>query len=557
MRDAPRVALLAREGEARAQIRAALTELGAQVVAEGDPQMLAPDEVAAQRPGVLLISLEAAIEDTLDRFGPLMADPDVEVIFDDAEVTGKLSGWDLARWSRHLAAKLLGRGDLLPPLPDGAVPLTGPPDLEPGAPPAPADELAGERFEDYVADTERLAERVPAAPALAEAERFAAAPGDASSFEIEPMELEGSIERVVDVPVSDGMADAGGDSADDAGADELRVEGDRFAPADVDVEDLEFAGGLDEIDLDALDAQLAEGSAPEARDDASVATPADFEFEPEATVSFAVGPEQAIDETPVDPELAALAAQFDDASDAQHAPAAESPAAGTSAAPPAPGGTKPRFDFANLELAPLDDAPAAAAPRTTATGAEFADGGFSLAPVSSAATRAVAVIAGLGGPDAVRQFLAALPGALTAPVLLAQHLDAGKHDRLVTQLGKASRLPVYLAEEGQRARAGEVAVLPAQLGIQADADGLRFVAGGGAATLLRALGDGSIAVLLSGADIAAVDPAAALAANGGLALAQDPVACFDAVAAQALAGRGAVVAAPAELAAQVTTWFAS
>lgn len=161
MLDSPvRVALLARPGDARDQLRRALAELGAQLVAEGDPAELDPGTVAGEKPSVVLVSLEPALEDSLSRFDDLLAAPGVEVMYDDAEVTRQLDGWDLARWARHLAAKLVG-SDLLPPPPGGADHL---PEielaLEPGAPPTPAQEMANEKLEDYAAESLDLSEWV-------------------------------------------------------------------------------------------------------------------------------------------------------------------------------------------------------------------------------------------------------------------------------------------------------------------------------------------------------------------------------------------------------------
>src|SRR5687767_2106778 len=115
-----RVALLARKGEVREQLRTALVEAGADVVAEGDPAELDPGTVAGKQPGVVVVSLEPSIEDALAEFDDLLAMPGVQVIYDDAEVTGQLDGWDLARWARHLAAKLAGSAAVLPPAPAGS-----------------------------------------------------------------------------------------------------------------------------------------------------------------------------------------------------------------------------------------------------------------------------------------------------------------------------------------------------------------------------------------------------------------------------------------------------
>src|SRR5690606_28501649 len=45
----------------------------------------------------------------------LLSDPAVLVMFDEADVAARRDGWDAARWVRHLAAKLHGHGDVLPP----------------------------------------------------------------------------------------------------------------------------------------------------------------------------------------------------------------------------------------------------------------------------------------------------------------------------------------------------------------------------------------------------------------------------------------------------------
>jgi chemosensory pili system protein ChpB (putative protein-glutamate methylesterase) len=168
----------------------------------------------------------------------------------------------------------------------------------------------------------------------------------------------------------------------------------------------------------------------------------------------------------------------------------------------------------------------------------------------------VAIVAGLGGPDAVRQVLAGLPKTLPVPVLLWQHLDAGKHDRLAQQLAKASALPVYLANTGELARSGAVAVMAASVGVKLDPEGWRFnVAEGGVAKALEsALGEpSSMVMVLSGADGSVVDVAAAHATRGSEVRVQTPDSCFDGAAASALSVRGVAAASPVELAAAVAT----
>ena len=72
----------------------------------------------------------------------------------------------------------------------------------------------------------------------------------------------------------------------------------------------------------------------------------------------------------------------------------------------------------------------------------------------------VLVEGGLGGPDAVRQLLGAIPEGFPRPILVRLQLDGGRYDRLVRQMERASALPVQLAEAGMSVVPGEVYFLP-------------------------------------------------------------------------------------------------
>jgi chemosensory pili system protein ChpB (putative protein-glutamate methylesterase) len=110
-----RVVLLARPGEARSRLETALGEAGAEVVLVADPLEAEPAEVGGMQPQVILVLLEPAIEDALERYEPLFADPSLSVIFDEADLAAQREGWDAARWARHLSAKLNRHDDVLPP----------------------------------------------------------------------------------------------------------------------------------------------------------------------------------------------------------------------------------------------------------------------------------------------------------------------------------------------------------------------------------------------------------------------------------------------------------
>jgi chemosensory pili system protein ChpB (putative protein-glutamate methylesterase) len=159
---------------------------------------------------------------------------------------------------------------------------------------------------------------------------------------------------------------------------------------------------------------------------------------------------------------------------------------------------------------------------------------------------AVVVLAGIGGPDAVRQLLAGLPEAFPRPVLIQQRLDGARHDKLVRQMQRATAMPVQLAVAGEALQRGHVYVLPTELGVAAGDDGLRFGDGGDLFSQLPA--DDSAVILLSGSDPAMVDAAMTHAAHGALVAGQSPDGCYDPAAAQALVARGAEAGAPTELA---------
>jgi chemotaxis response regulator CheB len=569
MLDSPvRVALLARPGDARDQLRRALAELGASLVAEGDPAELDPGQVAGEKPTVVLVSLEPAIEDSLSRFDDLLAAPGIDVMYDDAETTRQLDGWDLARWARHLAAKLVGT-DLLPPPPGGSdhvpeINLT----LEPGAPPTPAQQMDDEKLEDYAAESLDLSEWVPTEPSLATVEASESGKGEALPAPAPP-------------PVDDDMSldfDLGGlELAMDAGQGEV-------APPSIQAtgsehQDLEFNAADFDIDLSALPDEgsplpTANDAALEPVDDEPLL--ADLELEG-GTVKFSsFTDEEAPLGEQMDDDVAALAAQLEayESQDREPEPAAldftsnsppdaaVAPSGPAPVAAPAPPSTS---SFGALELMPMDTdlsfqaaaKPAAeAAPPREAPPAALAPR-MSLAevredaPIDNCVTApgALLVLAGLGGPDAVRQLLSALPPTLRVPVLLYQHLDTGKHDRLLGQLAKASQLPLDLASEGRIAFAGRVGVLPPGIGVSYRDGGFVYTGISALSEVAAALPPAeSVVLLLSGADPSVVPAVLALHAAGALVLAQDPDSCFDSTAAGLLIDAGAVAASPAELA---------
>lgn len=183
------VALLGPADAAREQLRKALQGLGANLVFEGE--LLEADKLVRERmqPSVLIINLEPGVEDELDALQDLLDHPETSVVFNEGEVSSQLTGWDLARWARHLAAKVLGVTDTLPPPPSGAERLPTRDLLpEPGRPTSPAqqqehlefDRFAGEVFQhqDGVPSSLRL-DREPESAPEPEPPAISSAPADA------------------------------------------------------------------------------------------------------------------------------------------------------------------------------------------------------------------------------------------------------------------------------------------------------------------------------------------------------------------------------------------
>jgi hypothetical protein len=600
-----RVALLARPGPAREQLRKSLTELGATLVAEGDPAELDPDTVAGQTPNLVLVSLEPAIEGALERFDALLATDGVEVMYDDAEVTRNLEGWDLARWARHLASKLVGTA-LLPPAPAHAPAEEQDMQPVPGAPPTPAQLMDHARLEDYTAESPDLAEWVPTNPSLTEgvaapAEDEPARPREADELPDFDLDL-GDIESAMQgLPEADAAPAAMPAAAPEAAAEE------EFSFGDLSLE----LGGLE--DFVGKDTPPAAEASP--ADDTPLLADLDFSESPVKFSNFDE-PEAGVAAPSLDDDVAALMANFEEfeKSDTREAardpdfswapndsaakapelratPASTRPPPQEVAAPPEPSFdlsklslldentlpvepikpkpvAAPTFD-SSLSLEPMADEgdeppppppkpkPVAAAPKVSfdigSLALEDPDAGGEAEETIDAQPGAVLVVAGMGGPDAVRQFLSHLPHKLPVPVLLYQHLEVGKHERLVDQLAKISRLPVYLAVAGESAQPGKVAVLRAGMSAAPRGEGLAF-AEGSLDALVRALpAKHSVLVMLSGADPGLVPAAGALRSGGGQAIAQSADSCFDAAASQALAAQGATTMPAAQLAGVVST----
>jgi len=126
------VALLYQTSQLEGHLKEALKDLGAAVVYEALTAQMDRDALEGSGAHVVIVNLDPDIEAHLDEVYDLLDDERYNVVFNDAQVSSGLSGWEQARWSRHLAAKIMGRPEVAdPPRPAGAE-----------APPSPTQKIA-------------------------------------------------------------------------------------------------------------------------------------------------------------------------------------------------------------------------------------------------------------------------------------------------------------------------------------------------------------------------------------------------------------------------------
>ncbi len=147
-----------------------------------------------------------------------------------------------------------------------------------------------------------------------------------------------------------------------------------------------------------------------------------------------------------------------------------------------------------------------------------------------AAFDVVVLAASLGGPDALRVVLAALPEDFPAAVLVVQHRRMAAQDVTIELLRRRARLEVLLARDGDRPRAGTIHVAPAARQLWLAPDGT-FASHAAAppgcaadalfASVAQRFGPRAIGVILSGSNDDGAAGAVAIKRGGGRVLAQD------------------------------------
>lgn len=446
------VVLLANPGLAGDKLRQAIVNAGGQIVLEAAPAQVQAAQVLAASPAVVVIALDASTDQALDVLEPVLDQAGVMVLLEEADLAAQREGWDAQRWERHLAAKLQGHANVLPPGAEQEQPVV-----------QPAAGTAG----------------------------FAAA-----GLQAVPSAQPGSEGSQVDQPSFDA-----------------------FDAFDYDAEPVVTGPAAGAGVAPSLDDLLA--SAPPA---------------PEAAVAALAGRPAVVPPPlpPLEPEHAAVSppappvampgvsqwslVDFD--SSAAEPVVAAAPAAAV----------LQNWDLSNLSLldpGQEDDAPGAA----------------------GAVSTVALVMAGIGGPDAIRRLLSQLPAeGMPGAVLIQLRLDGGRYANLVSQLARVCAAPLQLAEAGKALEPGHVYVIADDITVSGG-QALRFDTLAPMASVLADLpAEGSAVLMLSGADADQVDAVLRLAERGAWVAGQSGEGCYDPAAASALAVAGMPIGEPAWLA---------
>lgn len=499
---APAVALLFDDTELGTQLREALHERGARIVHEGGVSSLTRELLLQVGVDVLVVNLDDSADDALDQLYDVIDGDRPRVVFNDAHASRSLIGWDRARWARHLAVKVLAMGDVDPPRPDdarvvetaqAALPAHMLHDVEPEqAPPAPSAEVAivGQPLLPEVpaathAETQADAEPEPdflTHDDPLQHEQIATAESENLAAELEALLASDEL------PADEDDTGPGLRYLDDEDLPPLH-DGDFGSSAAAEPHALPVPSSS--VSNDAIaDAPLSSFEADELR-----LSPA---IDPSIMTQPANAAEPVLSDTVVPLRVPDAWALLDDDALLAPAPAAQPDAAAfgiekLSAADFLAPDVEPIAHgveaFMSLELVSMEEA--------IAPQAYVHDYEMQLDDLGSALSRIVLLGAASSGIDSVCEFLAALPATTRLTFLHTQHLGGQSDAALVERFAAPCALPVRLAEQGGRARPGEVLMVPA--GQQA-----------------RVLRDGSIELLTNGSDASAdpsIDASLTMAAN--------------------------------------------
>ncbi|MFO1493736.1 MAG: chemotaxis protein CheB [Lysobacterales bacterium] len=664
-----RVALIYQQDAGTSNLRSALANAGVQIAMECKADALAHSPLAADNVDAIVVNLDPELEDLLDEVTEALETAPQPVIFNDPAASSDLSGWDRARWLRHLSAKLKGRTDVTPPPPPGAavIPNRAPrpaPVISAEPTPMPEVEAPAPAVELAAATAQPVTDALDFAALdalLFESTEAAAPPPSATKPETAvPSDAEFDLDGLFEAPKRDSAAvdtaalDVDLDTLFDAPAEPVAPARAMDAPIPADQAGLVTGSELAELDalFSEFSAELSDAPAappstqkPEAAPPAaakSSAEPRDFSaldlnwsLEPLETPEQAPkkmeeklvaewrldAPAKPLSAEPPKPAAApvparaaaALPSHLEESlalSDLRLLDDLDTPTAHTGTAASASDAEATgieledlgALDLDSIEFAMDEPAPAAAGSANGAADGDLlsvADLDFALdlgdtpsGPAGKGAfgddlsdldslfepVAAVPVIglslpdlnrvfvlgASIGGPEAIKAFLARLPASVPAAFVVAQHMGAEFLQMMAAQLDGATQLKVRFAAAGERLRHGEVVVAPANERLVIDETGhLRTSAAASSPynpsidQLVRdavdRFGDQVTLILFSGMGADAVEGGRYLTERGGQVWAQERSSCVIASMIDAARAQGLIrfEGTPAELADRV------
>lgn len=585
------VALLYQAGQLGSHLKNALGELGAAVVYEAAPASVDRDALENSGARVVIVNLDAESDNYIDALYDMLDAGDYEVVFNDAQVSSNLQGWDQARWVRHLGSKILRKPEIVePPRPPGAQAVPTP--VQKSASGVPVAEKPGPApvapvpVVDNVPASERPTVKMPLPPELLAEPVPKAAPPQPASTGVDAAEL-AEFAKLLDTPAAAAAPEPAsttpapipelGDFAAEldalfAAADTkstaapaaaptppAKDEFDIALPADFDLA-LDEAAPVPGVELDALDIPVDATAAPappktEHVEDLHDEFPAIFD---QLDVDAAAVPEaknqefKPAERPAAEPESApALPMEWSlEGDDAQPVTgkasfgiekmSAEEFLAPQVDEPSKPAAPVPEPTF-SLELVPIEEAVAPSQHNPDYFHEQRLDEARVAKPLKvgtgAGVSRVVVLGASIGGPEAVRDFLGALPAGFPALFILAQHMGEEFLELMSAQLRKSIALTVRNPSHGERAAHGEVLIVPTTHRLQVDAEGVVTLAhlpekqpySPSIDQVLRdaadAFGDKTCAIIFSGMAHDAIEGSKHVKAKGGRVWAQDPDTC--------------------------------
>ena len=464
------VALLFDDVELGSHLRTALSEHGARIAHEGPISSFDVGKLRQAGVGVLVVNLDDSVDDAaLDLIYELVASGDIPVVFNDAQASRGLDGWDRARWARHLASKALNNDTIDPPRPAHARAVETPvAPVAAEAQPEPAAVYTAEPLPEPQLEPEPLHE--PVSPEFAADMPEANEPGEDAA--VEPVASE-TLTAELEALLASGEAPESQES--EFGS--LKFKPEDELPV---LHDGHF-GWQDETPVAHEDIPTSPGFAPAP---APVVAAAHIEA-PAFNINLGHLSLASLDEefTPPEIEKATLAQQ----TPSPVAPEwdfVEEDALAT---------TQPPVDKASFGIEKVDAADYLAPDVEFLEDESPVEPGMSLELVSMeeaiapkdeyqpfeshlqeldvAFARMVVLGAARDSGASVASFLGALPGDLKIPILLTQHHGQDALEPLVASLTAQCTLPIKVATPGMRARTGEVVVVPCGQQVRVTRDG--------------------------------------------------------------------------------------